>query len=550
MKITIAQLNPTVGDFEGNFEKIKEGLKKAKKQGGDIVIFPELFVTGYPPRDLLEKKEFVKKALLMTERIKKISVQFQGIGILLGNVTLAKDKTENPIFNSAILIHNGKIIFTQNKSLLPRNDVFDEPRYFKPAESISVFPFKGEILGITICEDIWTDLDWLGGSYFVNPLKSLALSGATVFLNISGSPFYAGKEKVRYRLLRDQALKYKIPIVYVNQVGGNDELIFDGTSMVVDAKGELKKALPSFSESIETVDISGSKNHEKYVFPEEIASIRDALVLGIKDYFRKCGFKKAVIGISGGIDSAVTASLVAKAIGGENILGIGMPSKYSSKGSVGDAQKLVKNLGIDFKIIPIKSIHESYLDSLKKDIKKAKGGGASVAEQNIQARIRGNILMAFSNEFPQTLVVSTGDKSELAVGYCTLYGDMTGGLSVISDVPKTKVYELARFINRGGEIIPEAIIKKAPSAELTANQLTEKELIPYKILDPIIEFYIEERMGPDGIVKKGFNRKIVEWVTRKIDKNEFKRRQAAPGLKVTTKAFGMGRRMPIAANYN
>lgn len=549
MKITIAQLNPTVGDFKGNLDKIELAVKAAKKEKSDLVVFSELFITGYPPRDLLEKEDFVRAAILANDKILEISKKFPGVGILYGSITPAKVKRENPIFNSAILAQNGKNIFVQNKTCLPKNDVFDEPRYFSSADDVSVFAFKGEKLGISICEDIWTDLDWLDVKYPVTPLEILAKKGATVFINISGSPFYAGKEKIRLRLLKDNALKYKIPIIYVNQIGGNDELIFDGRSMALNKKGGLSAILPSFKECIRTIDTSAFENQIDFAPEEEIETIYNALVLGVRDYFLKCGFKKAIIGISGGIDSAVTAALASRAIGGKNVLGLGMPSEYSSKGSISDAKELAEKIGINFKIVPIKKIYQGYLNSLAKNIKKEKGR-ASVAEQNIQARIRGNILMAFSNINAQALVVSTGDKSELSVGYCTLYGDMTGGLSVISDVPKTKVYELAEFINRKGKIIPENIIKKPPSPELSPNQLTEKELMPYSLLDPILEMYIEERQDLKKIVKKGFDEETVKRIIRRVDKNEFKRRQAAPGLKVTSKAFGMGRRMPIAANYN
>ena len=541
MKITLAQLNPTIGDFVGNFKKIKKTLQKAKKEKSDLIIFPELFITGYPPRDLLEKEKFIKKANSISKKIANSSRLYPQMGILFGNVTLLNSQ----LYNSAILAYQGKIIFRQFKSCLPKQDVFDEPRYFKPSPGVKIFQFKGEKLGISICADIWTKTKQDAEKCSFFPIKKLASQKASLFINLSASPFYVGKEKIRLNLLKTQALRYKTPIIYINQVGGNDELIFDGRSMVVNSKGKLVNVLSSFKEDVKTIDTA--KFNKSIIFKpsKEIKNIYQALILGLKDYSRKCGFKKAIIGLSGGIDSSVTCSLAYQALGKKNVIGVSMPSPYSSKTSIIDAQNLAKNLGIDLKIIPITQIYKAYSSSLKKYL----GKKMIIAYENIQARIRGNILMALSNKYSY-LVLSTGNKSELAIGYCTLYGDMTGGLSVISDLSKHKVYELARYINKKKEIIPQRIIEKPPSPELRPKQLTEKDLIPYNILDPIIKFVIEDKLSLKEIVKKGFNKKIVQWVMKKISKNEFKRRQAAPGLRITRKAFGIGRRMPVAAKYD
>ncbi len=430
MRITLAQLSPTIGDFKGNFLKIKKAVVLAQKEKSDLICFSELFVTGYPPRDLLEKKEFIEKAESTTRAICRLSKKYPKIGILFGNITFGRKKFGNQIYNSAILIYRGKTIFIQSKSALPRRDVFDEPRYFEPASEVRIFQFRGERLGIAICADVWAGTKLAQREYEIFPIKNLAKNGPSLFIVINASPFYVGKEKVRFNILRTQAQKYKTPILYVNQVGGNDELIFDGGSMVVNGEGQLVQIFPFFKEDLRTIDTAEFKKTINFVPQEEMNAINNALVLGIKDYLGKCGFKKAVIGLSGGIDSSVTCFLAVSALGRKNVLGLGMPSPYSSGASVKDAKKLAKNLGIDFRIIPISPIYRSYLDSFKKHLGKSEK--ISIVEENLQARIRGNILMAFSNKFGH-LVLSTGDKSELAVGYCTLYGDMTGGLGVISD---------------------------------------------------------------------------------------------------------------------
>jgi len=542
MKVTIAQMNPTVGDIKGNMKKMEDVLSKTSS---DLIIFPELYITGYPPRDLLERREFIKKVQKANHEVTLLSKKYPERGILFGTVLPNKNEYGKGLYNSAVLVYNGKILIEEHKSLLPTYDVFDEARYFDPSSEISTVSFKNEILGISICEDAWNDPDlWLKRNYRIDPIEILVKKGATLLINISASPFSMGKDEIRYRIIRNHALKHKKRFIFVNQVGGNDELIFDGKSMYIDENGNLIDILPSFEEFIKTIDL-GLKNPVPFTPEERISSVYRALVLGLRDYMRKCGFKKAVLGLSGGIDSAVTCCIAVEAMGSENVLGVSMPSEYSSEGSVKDSKKLAENLGIEFKIIPITPIFRSYLSTLKEHFE---GRKEDVTEENIQARIRGNILMALSNKFGY-LVLSTGNKSELAVGYCTLYGDMSGGLAVISDVPKTMVYELAYYINRESEIIPEEIIKKPPSAELRPDQLDQDTLPPYDILDRILHLYLDQYCTYEEIVKEGLDPETVRWVINAINRNEYKRRQAVPGLKVTTKAFGTGRRMPIAAVY-
>ncbi len=542
MKVTIAQMNPTVGDIKGNMKKMEDVLSKTSS---DLIIFPELYITGYPPRDLLERREFIKKVQKANHEVTLLSEKYPERGILFGTVLPNKNEYGKGLYNSAVLVYNGKILIEEHKSLLPTYDVFDEARYFDPSSEISTVSFKNEILGISICEDAWNDPDlWLKRNYRIDPIEILVKKGATLLINISASPFSMGKDEIRYRIIRNHALKHKKRFIFVNQVGGNDELIFDGKSMYIDENGNLIDILPSFEEFIKTIDL-GLKNPVPFTPEERISSVYRALVLGLRDYMRKCGFKKAVLGLSGGIDSAVTCCIAVEAMGSENVLGVSMPSEYSSEGSVKDSKKLAENLGIEFKIIPITPIFRSYLSTLKEHFE---GRKEDVTEENIQARIRGNILMALSNKFGY-LVLSTGNKSELAVGYCTLYGDMSGGLAVISDVPKTMVYELAYYINRESEIIPEEIIKKPPSAELRPDQLDQDTLPPYDILDRILHLYLDQYCTYEEIVKEGLDPETVRWVINAVNRNEYKRRQAVPGLKVTTKAFGTGRRMPIAAVY-
>jgi len=542
MKITMAQLNPTVGDIGGNVKKLMDTVEANAKS--DIVVFPEMFITGYPPRDLLEKHGFIGRVEKAVASITEFSRRFPKTGILFG-APVRNSNEGMELYNAAVLMQNGKMLMVQHKSLLPTYDVFDEARYFEPAKSIDVVDFMGEKLGISVCEDAWNDPElWHRKQYATDPIEALAGKGATLMINISASPFHLEKEKVRFRLIGTHAKRRKVPFVYVNQTGANDEIIFDGRSFFVDSSGRLVKALPAFEEHVATIDTdaSGSAGYR----PDDVMeTLEKALVLGIKDYFRKCGFSKAVVGLSGGIDSAVTCTLAVRALGKKNVTGISMPSKFSSAGSVDDSRTLAENLGIDFRVIPIKAIHDAYLKTLSPHFRGTKAG---VTEENIQARIRGNILMAFSNKFGH-IVLSTGNKSEMAVGYCTLYGDMSGGLSVISDVPKTMVYRLAEYINRDNAVIPKSTITKPPSAELRPDQKDQDTLPPYDILDGILHHYVDEGASPDEIKRMGFDVDTVDWIVKAVNRNEYKRKQAPPGLKVTSKAFGQGRRIPIAAKH-
>jgi NAD+ synthase (glutamine-hydrolysing) len=542
MKMTLAQINPVIGDMEGNIGRMKAALERAKRDSSDLVIFPELSITGYPPLDLLERKWFLDKADKAVGKIRTISRSYPGMGIVIG-APRRDGKRPGALYNSAFLIKDGKVLSTHDKMLLPTYDVFDEDRYFESSGEVKVAKFGDEVLGISICEDMWYG-HYPG--YSCDPIAKLKEQGATILINISASPFHLGKDKERFGIVREHARKHKLPFVFVNQVGANDELIFDGCSVVVNSQGRLVKALEPFSEDIVTIDSSSMGKGTDFVQLGKMQSLRSALVLGVRDYVRKCGFSKAVVGLSGGIDSAVTAAIAAEALGPENVLGATMPSKYSSSGSVEDSRRLAENLGISFKQIPIGDIFNSYVSTMKGHFE---GRKEDVTEENIQARIRGNVLMALSNKFGY-LVLSTGNKSEASVGYCTLYGDMSGGLSVISDVPKTMVYELARHMNSSKrEIIPKSTIEKEPSAELREGQKDQDSLPEYGILDKILELYVEAGLSAPEIVKKGFDKKTVEWVIKAVKRTEYKRRQAAPGLRVTTKAFGMGRKIPIATNY-
>jgi NAD+ synthase (glutamine-hydrolysing) len=545
MKITIAQLNPTIGDIQENLKKLVDELSRVDRSP-DIIVFSELFLTGYPPRDLLERSDFIAKIKVAIEELLQISKRYPEQGLVIGTPTSTGKRTGKGLYNTALLIQNGKILGAQHKYLLPTYDVFDESRYFEPAPETNVIPFKDYVLGLSICEDMWNVPDlWPERRYTFDPINLLVEKGATIIINLSASPFFAGKEEVRYRLIQNHIKKHKIAFVYVNQVGGNDELIFDGRSMCFNSRGEVLEVFPAFREEVKTIEINKIGEKDIYTPQDKIESIYNALVLGIRDYMRKCGFSKAIVALSGGIDSAVTCCLAKEAIGNKNVLALSMPSSFSSKESEEYARRLSDNLDIEFKIIAISPIYSSYLKSLRQNLN-IKNKEIDISLENIQARIRGNILMAFSNKYGY-LVLSTGNKSELAVGYCTLYGDMTGGLAVISDVPKTTVYELAKYINRKSEIIPLEIIERPPSAELKPNQRDQDTLPPYEILDRILYYYIEEGYSEEEIIKLNFDPKIVRWVITAVNRNEYKRRQAPPGLKVTTKAFGSGRRMPIAS---
>jgi NAD+ synthase (glutamine-hydrolysing) len=545
MKISIAQLNPIVGDLRGNTGRAAQ-LFAELAGTTDLIVLPELFLVAYPPRDLLEKPALIAGVKAAVEDLTDLSRRHPQTGLVVGAPMPSDRGCGKGLYNAALLIYQGQVKL-QAKSLLPSYDVFDETRYFAPPARIQTFRFQDQVLGLSICEDAWYEYAAHnpGTLYPFNPIEELARQGATLLINISASPFFVGKEEIRYRLLRQHCQKYHLPFVYANQVGGNDELIFDGCSLVLDERGEPVRALPAFTEAVQTVDLDRPEGPQVFQPREKIGSVHDALILGVRDYFRKCGFSRAVVGLSGGIDSAVTCYLARQAVGPENVLGVIMPSLYSSRGSIVDSEALARNLGIQTVTIPITPIYQAYLDSLKDHFPVA---DLDVSLENIQARIRGNILMAFSNKYGY-LVLSTGNKSELAVGYCTLYGDMSGGLAVISDVPKTMIYELARHINRQGEIIPAEILTKAPSAELRPDQKDQDTLPPYEILDQVLEYYINEGLALPDIVDRGFEPDVVRWILQAVDRNEYKRRQAAPGLKVTSKAFGSGRRMPIAARY-
>jgi len=545
MKITLAQLNPVIGDVEGNAAQALAAMERCRPEAPDLVILPELFLTGYPPLDLLERPWLIDRVESAIEELARRSARYPGTGMIFGAPTRAGNKPGKRLYNSAILVADGKVAATVHKSLLPTYDVFDERRYFDPAGDVRPVSFKGESLGISVCEDAWNDPDlWPRGSlYDRDPISLLARRGATVMINVSASPFFMGKEEIRFHLIRNHVRRHRLPFFFVNQVGGNDELVFDGRSFALDPNGDPLTVCRPFREDVRTADARSAGVPGLFAPPDPIESAYEALVLGTRDYMEKCGFRKAVLGLSGGIDSALVCCIARDAVGADSVLAISMPSPISSTGSVEDSRRLAANLGVAFQVIPIASIRDAYRETMKEPFA---GRPEDVTEENIQARIRGNILMAVSNKFGH-LVLSTGNKSEMAVGYCTLYGDMSGGLAVLSDVPKTLVYDLARFLNRNGSVIPEAIIAKPPTAELRPGQLDEDSLPPYPILDAILHRYIEDLCSPREIVAAGFDPGTVDWVVRAVEKSEYKRKQAAPGLKITTKAFGAGRRMPIAA---
>ena len=555
MKICLAQINPTVGDFEQNVKKICRFINTAKKRA-DLIVFPEMCIVGYPPKDLLELSGFVDSNLKALEEVKK---NVTGISAIVGFVDRNVGHRGKNLYNAAAYINNKEIISRHYKSLLPTYDVFDEDRYFEPAHSISLAKISGRRSGISICEDAWgANVVWPGKIHHKDPVESMVRQGAEIIINISASPFTIGKQDERLKMLTSHAKKYNVPIVFVNQIGGNDDLVFDGNSLVINKKGVIVDKALSFEEDLLMVEFKGpdisaggskpssvGKRTQAGAGEEEIESVFKALVLGTRDYVRKCGFKKAVIGLSGGIDSAVTAVIAARALGKGKVLGVTMPSGFSSKGSVKDSKALAKRLGIAFENIPIKSVYNAYTKTLSGVFT---GLPFDVTEENLQARIRGKILMAISNKYGY-LVLTTGNKSELAVGYCTLYGDMCGGLAVISDIPKTMVYDIAEYINRRKEVIPIHTIEKPPSAELRPDQKDQDSLPPYDILDGVLKAYVEESRDIDDIIGRGFNEALVKDIIKKVDTNEYKRKQAAPGLKVTSKAFGTGRRMPLAQRY-
>jgi NAD+ synthase (glutamine-hydrolysing) len=552
MKIALGQINTTIGDIDGNVDKMIAFAINAKQGGARLVIFPELAVCGYPPMDLLLKDSFIAANLAGLDRLRQ---SVSGIGVLAGFVDTNPDDGR-PLFNACAFIDGGEIVSRQYKTLLPSYDVFDEDRYFEPAHEYTPITVDGINIGLSICEDIWNAKQInTKPRYLIDPIERLIECHPQLLINISASPFSIGKEHIRHDLVRKQARKHKVPVIYVNQVGGNDELIFDGRSIVVNADGELIARGNEFAEDLIYVDIDPNQDGTLQVHNGIVRNSSDdrtvnsykAVVLGTKDYVRKCGFSKTVIGLSGGIDSAVTAAVAVKALGKENVVGIAMPSPYSSQGSLDDAEALAKNLGMEYRVVPIEPAMIAYNDMLAPIFE---GTNRDVAEENIQARIRGGILMAISNKF-NYLVLTTGNKSELAVGYCTLYGDMCGGLAVISDLLKTLVYDLAKYINEeaGREIIPRSTMEKPPSAELRPNQTDQDSLPPYVVLDGVLQAYVEQRRKPDEIVRLGYKPEVIMDVINKTDRSEYKRNQAAPGLKVTTRAFGFGWRMPIAQRF-
>jgi NAD+ synthase (glutamine-hydrolysing) len=542
VKIALGQINPTVGDFAGNSAKIIQFSRRAQADGAGLILFPELSVCGYPPRDLVERPSFVARN---RETLDRIATETSGIAVICGVVTPADSETGKAVRNSAALLMDGKVAFVQSKMLLPTYDVFDEMRNFAPAKAQELFSFCGNRMALTICEDAWNDKQfWLKRLYPLDPVDALIRAGGNFVLNISASPFWIGKRQLRRDMLASIARQHKVPVVMVNQVGGNDSLVFDGSSLVLNAEGAVMAQGRSFEEDLITFDsktLTGEM-HEQIAGDE--ASVYGALVLGTRDYIQKCGFQKAIIGLSGGIDSALTATIAADAVGAENVIGVGMPGPYSSQGSIDDARTLAKNLGIRFELLSINQAYEAYRETLR-DV--FSGYKEDVTEENLQSRARGMILMALSNKFG-AIVLSTGNKSELGVGYCTLYGDMVGGLAVISDVPKTLVYRVSEYVNSRREVIPRATLEKPPSAELRANQKDSDSLPPYDILDAVLEDYVEESHPAERIAAdRGIDIEVVRRVIRLVDRAEYKRQQAAPGLKISPKAFGYGRRFPIAA---
>ncbi|MFQ5494253.1 MAG: NAD+ synthase [Phycisphaerae bacterium] len=559
MNVALAQTNPIVGDIDGNTAAILERIAAASAGGADLVVFPELAVFGYPPKDLILRAKFVQRNV---EAVQRIAAACRDITAIVGFVDPDPSGAGTGHFNAAAVCRDGQMIARYAKTLLPTYDVFDETRYFNAGNAacvVDVPTAAGNVrVGLTICEDIWNDHQFEGRRiYDLDPLERTVTAGAELVVNLACSPYRAGVQTHREALFGHQMQRHGVPLLYVNQVGGNDDLIFDGAAAVLDAQGTVIARAKAFAEDFLEVDLdlspdgkTGAQNARIEPYPDRIESIRAALVLGIRDYLRKCGFDRAVIGLSGGIDSALTAALAVEALGPDHLRGVAMPSRYSSDHSLSDAQALADNLAIELSVIPIEDIHRAMESSLACDFAEGGDRDGGVAEENLQARIRGNILMALSNK-TGALLLTTGNKSELAVGYCTLYGDMCGGLAVLSDVPKTEVYELARRVNASSETppIPERTISKPPSAELRPGQCDRDTLPAYDLLDAILERYVERDLCVGDIVAEGFDRDTVHRVARMVDRNEYKRKQAPIGLRVTSRAFGTGRRMPIAADY-
>ena len=539
MKIALAQINPTVGDFENNLKKILENIDLAGKQGAELIVFSELALCGYPPKDLLLKKEFIEDNKKYLNKLAD-SIEKE-ITVIVGFAEENKDAGK-PLFDSLAVIKQGKILYTRQKVLLPTYDVFDEDRYFEPGKTIKPVEILNQKIGLTVCEDIWhDDLSWTKPRYHLDPVSELSKQNVNLIINSSASPYFIGKPKLREDILKNCAKEHKLSVIYVNQVGGNDGLIFDGNSCIIDQNGNVCVKLKPFEEDLQIVNIDHLPSPTSHLPLNEMEELFKAIICGLCDYVKKCSFKKVIIGLSGGIDSALVTVLASYALGKENVSCIFMPSRYTSEASASDAQKLASNLGIELKTILIEEPFKAFLNLLLP---------SSIAEENIQARIRGLILMALSNQ-SGALVLSTGNKSELATGYCTLYGDMCGGLSVISDLPKTIVYNLSKYINKkeGKELIPENIFTKAPTAELKPDQTDQDVLPPYDTLDKILNFYVEQHIPLKEIIKKGLPKDIVEKICNMIDLSEYKRYQSAPGLKLTSRSFGYGWRMPIAQRY-
>lgn len=543
MKVALAQTNPIIGDFCYNLSRVKTAIDRAKAVGCDLIVFSELVLSGYPPRDLLEKSRFVASNRSCLDHL---LASKNGIGVICGYVENNLNTGGNPLYNSAVLFENGRVLHTARKRLLPAYDIFDERRYFEPGDECTAFPYKGYRIGLTVCEDIWNDKDVFQSQiYPIDPVDLMVKDGANLIINISASPFYVGKNDFRLEMLRRISQKYGIRLLYANQVGGNDSILFDGNSCAFDTTGGLIARGRDFEEDLVTMDLEKDSGDCHAISESEMSSVLKSLAMGTRDYVTKCGFSKAIIGLSGGIDSALTACIAVSALGPENVTTVFMPSPYTSRDNFEDTRQLAENLGVQFLNIPIHDIFMSFVKFVSPEFNPQAPG---VTEQNLQARIRGTLLMALSNR-DGALVLSTGNKSELAMGYCTLYGDMNGGLAVISDVPKTMVYGLARHINAEKEIIPMSIIEKPPSAELKPDQIDQDDLPPYDILDPLLKAYIEDLKDVDDLVAMGFDPGMVENIVVRVDRNEYKRHQSPPGLKVTSKAFGYGRRYPLAQRY-
>jgi NAD+ synthase/NAD+ synthase (glutamine-hydrolysing) len=542
MRIALAQINPTVGDLAANVNRMTKAAREAAERGAEAVVFPELSLSGYPPRDLVEKPSFLEASERSLERLAKGTADLD-LSVICGYVARSKADTGKRALNSAAVLERGQMVFRQSKMLLPTYDVFDEARYFRPGEREDLFTLRGLPMALTVCEDAWNDKRyWKHRLYPRDPVEELFGAGAELMICINASPFNMGKREQRRMIYRAAAQRYQKPVVYVNQVGGNDQLVFDGSSFAMDGQGEIVASARSFEEDL----VMAGDLHED--FTDECEAVYQALVLGTRDYIRKCGFSRVLIGLSGGIDSALTAVVAVEAVGRENVTGVAMPGPYSSDHSVRDAREMAKKLGIHFETVSISSTYGHFVNVLQPAFH---GRGPDVTEENLQSRLRGVTLMALSNK-TGALVLTTGNKSELAVGYCTLYGDMCGGLAVISDVPKTLVYTLSRIANRRHNgAIPESVFTKPPSAELKPDQKDTDSLPPYEILDRILEDYIELYRAPRQIAEAhGLSLDLVKDIVNKVDRNEYKRQQAAPGLKVTTKAFGVGRRFPVAQRFS